>query len=202
MPRLIRKLSMHKALKLGYLRDEKKQAKRLKRYGYVLDKELSSNERMVAYNPFSKKVLYVTNGSEPNPTNTGQFLKDWRSNVFNVPTGTFTYTPRFQEEKNAYLKTKKKYGEEVKYVLAGHSQGAISVNELAKGNDRGLTFNGALVKQKDNPNVINYRNPNDIVSLFANPADMKTLYQQPNMRTFNPLASHSVDTLKNVPIFL
>jgi hypothetical protein len=202
MVRLIRKLSLHKALKIGYLRNEKKQQKRLKKYGYVLDKELSDNQHTVAYSPFTGKVLFINNGSEANPLNTGQFIKDWRSNIMNVSTGTFDYTPRFQEDKSAYLKAKKKYGEDKKFELIGHSQGAISVNELAKGSDRGVTYNGALVKQKDNPNVTNYRNPNDVVSAFSNPNDMKTLFQQPNMRTINPLAAHGIESVRSAPIFI
>lgn len=202
MPRLIRKLSLHKALKIGYLRNEKKQQKRLKKYGYVLDKELTDNQHTVAYSPFTGKVIFINNGSEPNPLNAGQFIKDWRSNIFNVPTGTFGYTPRFQEDKNAYLKAKKKYGEDKQFELVGHSQAAISVNELASGKDQGLTYNGALVKQKDNPRVTNYRNPNDVVSMFSNPADMRTIAVQPNMRTINPLAAHGIEGIRETPIFV
>jgi hypothetical protein len=203
MPRLIRKLSLHKALRIGYLRNEKKQQKRLKKYGYVLDKELTDNQHVVAYSPFSGKVLFINNGSESNPLNTTQFIKDWRTNIMNVPTGTFGYTQRFQEDKNTYMKAKKKYGEDKKFELVGHSQGAISVNELASGKDQGLTYNGSLVKQKDNPNVTNYRHPNDIVSAFSNPTDMKTLFQQqPNMRTLNPLAAHGVESVRAAPIFI
>lgn len=201
MPRLIKRLSLYKGLKIGYLRNQKKQAKKLKKYGYVLDKELTDNQHTVAYSPFTGKVLFINNGSEPNPANTGQFLKDWRTNIFNVPTGTFAYTPRAQEDKSAYLKAKKKYADK-EFELVGHSQGAISVNELASGKDKGYTYNGAFLKQKDNPRVENYRNPNDVVSMFSNPADTKTLYQQPNMRTINPLSAHGIETIKQLPIFL
>jgi len=201
MPRLIKKLSLYKALKIGYLRDEERQARKLKRFGYVLDKELSNNQHMVAYSPFTGKVLFVNNGSQANVLQPEQFVKDWRSNIFNVPTGTFAYTPRAQEDRNTYLKAKKKY-EGKKFELVGHSQGAISVNELAKGNDVGYTYNGALLKQKDNPNVTNYRTANDVVSMFANPNDMKTLYQQPNMRTINPLAAHGIENIRQTPVFL
>jgi hypothetical protein len=184
------------------LRDEKKQAKRLKRFGYVLDKELTDNQHLVAFNPFSKQVLFVNNGSQSSILDPVQFTKDWRTNFTAVPAGTFAYTPRFQEDKNTYTKAKKKYGEEVKFVLTGHSQGGISVNELASGNDKGYTYNAALVKQKDNPRVENYRNSRDVVSMFANPDDMKTLYQQPNMRTYNPLSAHSIDNIRELPIFI
>ena len=197
----IKKLSLYKALKLGYLRNERKQQKRLKRFGFVLDKDLSNNERMVAYNPTTNKVIFVENGSSTAPiTDTTQFVEDWRNNLQNIPTGTFGYTPRFQDAKNAYLKTKKKY-ENAKVEMVGHSQGAVSINELANKGDIGYTYNGAFLKQKDNPNVENYRSPGDIVSIFANPNDIKTLHQ-PNMPLYNPFKAHAIDNIKTLPVFL
>lgn len=193
--RKIKKLSMYKALKLGYLRNEKKQMKRMKRFGYVVDKDLTNNERMVAYNPTTRKVIFVENGSSVNPFSP-QFYEDWQNNIQNVTTGTFEYTPRFQDAKNAYLKAKKKY--EAPITLVGHSQSAISVNELTGKNDKGYTLNGALIKQKDNPNVTNYRIKNDIVSALANPNDMRTLQGESK----NPFVSHAIENIKNEPIFL
>lgn len=204
MPRRLRKLkklSLYKSLKIGYLRDEKRQARKLKRYGYVLDRELTTNQHLVAYSPYTGKVLFVNNGSSTNPlTDTNQFIKDWRSNIANVPTGTFTYTPRFQEAKSTYLKAKKKYGEETPFKLVGHSQAAISVNELAGSNDKGYTYNGALIKQKNNPNVTNYRTKNDLVSAFANPNDMRTLLNSSSSQ--NPIAAHNIENIQNLPVFI
>ena len=205
MPRKLRKLkklSMYKALQLGYMRgQEERQARKLKRYGYVLDKELTDNQHLVAYSPITGKVLYVNNGSSVNPiTDTNQFIKDWRSNIANIPTGTFGYTPRAQEDKSTYLKAKAKY-KDAPFKLVGHSQGAIDINELAGPNDKGYTYNGAFLKQKDNPNVTNYRSANDIVSAFANPNDMRTL-SQPNLSTQNFYQAHNIDNIKQLPVFL
>ena len=42
-----KKLSLYKALQLGYLRlDHDQQAYRLKKYGYRLDRDLSNNDRI------------------------------------------------------------------------------------------------------------------------------------------------------------
>jgi len=197
--RKIKKLSLYRALKLGYLRNEKKQKKRLKRFGYRLDTELSNNERMVAFNPTSNKVLFVENGSQTSIFNPNQFREDWLNNVTTVATGAFPYTPRFQDAKNAYLKAKKKYND-VSFKMLGHSQSAISVNELAGSNDKGYTFNGALIKQKDNPNVTNYRTKNDLVSSLANPNDMRTLAaSNPNQ---NFIAAHNIGNSQFIPVFL
>lgn len=194
--RKIKKLSMYKALKLGYLRNEKKQVKRMKRFGYVVDKDLTNNERMVAYNPTTNKVIFVENGSSTNPLSS-QFYEDWQNNIQNVSTGTFQYTPRFQNAKSAYLKAKEKY-KDIPVTLVGHSQSGIIVNELTKKGDKGLTYNGALIKQKDNPNVTNYRSKGDLVSSFSNPNDMKTLAGQSK----NPISAHAIDNIARVPIFL
>jgi len=197
-PRKIKRLSMYKALKLGYLRNEKKQAKRMKRFGYVVDKELTNNQHLVARNAFNGKVLYVNNGSSISAFDPNQTIKDWRSNVLNVPTGTFEYTPRFQEDKSTYLKIKAKY-KEAPVVMVAHSQGAISVNDLAGKEDKGYTYNGALLKQKDNPNVSNYRSKGDLVSAFANPNDMKTLASPV---TQNPIEAHNIENIKELPVFI
>ena len=193
--RKIKKLSMYKALKLGYLRNENKQAKRLKRFGFVVDKDLSNNERMVAYSPFTKKVIFVENGSATNPF-TPQFYEDWQNNIQNVSTGTFQYTPRYQAAKSAYLKAKKKY--EAPITLVGHSQSGIIVNNLTGKNDKGYTLNGALIKQKDNQNVTNYRVRGDLVSAFSNQNDMTTLAGESK----NPIAAHAIENIKREAIFL
>jgi len=196
--RKIKRLSMYKALKLGYLRNERKQAKRLKKFGYVIDKELTNNQHLVARNAYNGKVLYVNNGSSISAFNPNQTIKDWKTNVLNVTTGTFEYTPRFQEDKSTYLKIKDKY-KEAPVVMVGHSQAAISINDLADKGDKGYTYDGALLKQKDNPNVTNYRSKGDLVSAFANPADMKTLASPV---TLNPIAAHNIENIKQLPVFI
>ena len=196
-----RKLSLYKALKIGYLRNERKQKKRLKRFGFRIDEELSNAERMVAFNPTTNKVIFVENGSQFNPIqDVNQFREDWLNNLTAVPTGSFAYTPRFNDAKNAYLKAKKKY-EGKKFELVGHSQSAVTINELAGKNDTGVTYNGAFLKQKDNPNVTNYRTKNDLVSAFANTNDMRTL-SQPNLPPQNFYQAHGIDNIRNVPIFI
>jgi len=197
--RKIKKLSLYKALKLGYLRNERKQKNRLKRFGYRLDEELTNNERMVAYNPINNKLLFVENGSEANILKPAQFLEDWHNNFTVVPAGAFDYTPRFQDAKSAYLKAKKKY-EKAQFEMVGHSQAAITVNDLAKGNDKGITFNGALIKQKDNPNVTNYRTKNDLVSSLSNPNDMRTLATSSSNQ--NPITAHNISNIQFLPVFL
>ena len=49
-----KQLKLYGALKIGYLRDEKKQAKALKQFGYVLDKSLTNREHLTAYDQIGR----------------------------------------------------------------------------------------------------------------------------------------------------
>jgi hypothetical protein len=100
-----KKLSLYKAIKIGYLRDKKKQAKILKKYGYVLDPTLSDDRQFItAFNPFSNKLLRISNGTDF--TNN----KDVMTDVM-LARGKIKETERFKEEKDSLLKAKKKYNE-------------------------------------------------------------------------------------------
>lgn len=196
-----KRITLHKALKLGYLRNERKQRKRLKRYGYVLDPTLTTGEHMVAYNPTLNKVLYVSNGSETNLIrNPAQFVEDWKNNIVAIPTGTFQNTQRFRDEKSTFLKAKDKY-KEAKIVLVGHSQSAQTVNLLADKNAKGYTLDPALLKQKENPNVRNYRVHGDLVSSLAN--HTTTLPNPKHLGSGNIISEpHDIENIRNQPIFI
>lgn len=194
-----KKISLYHALSIGYLRNERKQAKRLKKFGYKLDPELTTGEHLVAYNPEKNKVIYVSNGSETGIIrNPSQFIKDWSANLIAIPTNTFEHTKRFQREKDALTKAKEKY-KEAKVVLVGHSQSGQTLNLLADNNTKAIALNPALLKQKPNPNLTNYRIKGDPVSAFAN--DIKEL---PNPKHLGSgfVEAHAIENVKNQPIFV
>lgn len=194
-----KKLSLYKALKLGYLRNEKKQAKRLKRFGYIIDTDLTNNERMVAYNPLTHKVIFVSNGSETNPiTHPLQFTKDWSHNILGIGTNKFNETIRYKQEEQAYNKTREKY-KDAKVVLVGHSQSGNTVSSIVKPTDSAITLDPAIFNQKPKQNVHNFRVEGDIVSAFAN--DVKTL-PNPIKSITNPFQPHDIENIKNQPIFI
>jgi hypothetical protein len=119
-----RRLKLYRALQIGYLRNERKQRKRLKRFGYVLDPELSTTERTVAYSPTQNKVIYIVNGSETEPLNNPrQFIKDWAHNLIAIPTGTYKLTPRYRQEYQNFRLAKDKY-KDARFTVVGHSQSA------------------------------------------------------------------------------
>lgn len=187
-----KKLKLYNALNIGYLRNERKQAKRLKAFGYILDKELTNREHLVAYNPFDKKLLYVSNGTNfANPTDVYNDIRGL--------TNTQRSTRRYDEEKNALLKAKQKYDED-KVVLASHSLGSQYTNTIASRDDRVLQYNPFLMPNtRPRENIQNIRTEYDPVSLFAPNSNTKTLPTQ-NGNSF--LKAHNLENIKNEPIFI
>jgi len=195
-----KKLSLYKALKIGYLRNERKQRKRLKRFGYILDPTLTTNEHLTAYNPVSKKVIFISNGSVTQPVRHPiQFYKDWvKTNLAGTALGRIKKTPRYIRDNQTYLQAKQKY-KDARFVLVGHSLGGGDVARIVKSEDTAYTLDPALVNQKPRPNVQNYRIRGDLVSSFAN--DITTL---PDIHPINPnpFHQHDLEEIKKQPIFI
>lgn len=195
-----KKLSLYKALKIGYLRNEKKQKKRLKKFGYIIDPTLTTNEHLVAYNPVTKKVIFVSNGSSTTPIRQPvQFIKDWvGTNVAGTGLGRIKETPRYYRDNQSYLAAKAKY-KNARFVLAGHSLAGGTIARIAKPEDTAITLNAALINQKPRQNVHNFRVAGDAVSAFAN--DEKVL-KDIHPYNPNPFHSHNIEEIKYQPIFI
>lgn len=193
----MRKLSLYKALQLGYLQNPSKAKNRLKQFGYRLDPELSSKDRLVAYNRDLNKTIYITNGSETNVVKEPiRVLRDWTNNLL-IPLDAFKQSDRYKTEKRIFDYAKKKYGDS-KFTLVGHSQAGQTVNILTGKDDKGLTLDPALIDQKVNKNVDNYRVDGDVFSAFAN--DTKTLPDP--VKSLRPFQPHDVENIKKQPIFV
>jgi hypothetical protein len=189
-----KKLRLYNALRIGYLRTEAKQAKRLKRFGYILDKELTNREHLVAFNPFTNKGLFVSNGTQI--TSAADILTD-----IALASGNLKNTPRFKSDSNAYLKAKDKY-KDVQFKLVSHSLGGGIVSALdLKGNDRGITYNAANILQKPKKNVTNFRTAGDLISVLAR--DTRTLGNDASLvGRLNPIQPHNVGNIRYEPIFI
>lgn len=196
------KLPLYKALKLGYTRDMRKQQQALKRYGYVIDRELT-NERqhVVAWNPLQKKLLYISQGTDPNSA------KDIQTDLI-LAAGGLKQTKRYQEEKNALLKAQQKYNAKSEQVhLVGHSLSGGIVNAIAPSGSHATTYNPAFtVGQKARENVHNYRTAGDVVSILAPRENTTTLGNPTNASAANPvnylLKSHQLENIKSAKIYV
>jgi hypothetical protein len=183
-------LKLYNALNIGYLRNEKKQRKRLKRFGYRLDPELTTREHLVAYNPFENRLLYVSSGTDfANPTDVYNDIRGL--------TNTQKSTRRYEEERNALLKAKQKYNP-AKTTLASHSLGSQYTNTIASRGDDVYQYNPFLMPNtRPRENIQNIRTEYDPVSLFSPKENTITLQNQNGL-----LKAHNLENIRNQPIFL
>lgn len=169
-----KRLKLYKALKIAYMRNNpKRQRKLLKRYGYILDSELSDpRETLVAYNPFEKKTILIANGTDTKSEK--DLLTD-----FGLALGKVRTSARFQDTKNILNKAHDKY-KDSQFILAGTSLGGNLVNYAADAKrDKVITYNPAFTPNAQaRPNVQNYRTQGDIISTFS-PKENTTILKPP-----------------------
>jgi hypothetical protein len=185
-----KKLKLYNALKIGYFRNENKQRKRLKRFGYRLDNELTNREHMVAYNPYSNKLLFVSNGTQPN--NTTDLANDL---LIGLGVGGRNQR-RVEEHKNALLKAKEKYGTK-SATIVGHSLGGNTSHYIGSADDKIISYNPALINQKVRRNETILKTKYDPVSALASNAKV--------IDSDNPtsiVAAHNLSGLRDEPIFI
>ena len=188
-----RKLKLYKALKIGGIRDERKQAQALKRFGYVLDRDLTNMERFVAFNPSSHKVLFFERGTDP--SNIGDLATD-----VVLATGGIKNTVRYDNAVKAMEAAHKKYAGN-KFIDIGYSLGGNIVNYAGKSTDDIYAINAGFspFEKKARENVVGIRVAGDPISAFAPSANTTTIASTP---TAVPLGQHYIPQLKDVPVFL
>jgi len=192
--RKLRKLSLRKALNVGYLRNERKQQKRLKAFGYILDKDLTTGNYLTAYNPAKNKVIFVDNGT--NPTS----LRDLWTDVTGIGLHRLSSTDRYKQDYSAYLKAKEKY-KDVPITLVGHSLGGALATEMARPGDKAIVYNAANIFTKKKDNVTSFRTQGDLFSALDLQAT--TLRNAGSMfAPINPIQPHALSNLADKPIFV
>lgn len=190
--RKVKRLTLHRALKIGYLRNERKQSKRLKRFGYRIDNELTTGNYLTAYNPVTNKVIFVDNGT--NPTS----VRDLYTDVAGIGAGRLTSTSRYKTDYTAYLKAKEKY-KDVPVTLVGHSLAGSLVSEMAQTGDRAIAYGAPYTKKKEN--VYSYRTAGDPFAVFNSNA--RTLPNPAGLvERLNPIQPHNVANLADKAIFV
>jgi hypothetical protein len=192
-----KRLKLYSAIQIGALRNENKQAKALNKFGYMLDRRISDGRQtMVAYNPDQNKVLFLQNGTDPKSE------KDIVTDVF-LGAGALKETKRYREAKEAYNQAKGKY-KNAQFVDIGYSLGGSLVNYVARPEDKAIIYNaGFSLNQKDRPNVESYRVVGDLLSSLAPRSTQLIEPSVPVMERANGLLKeHSVEHIKNLPVFL
>lgn len=198
-----KRLKLGKILKLSYEPNEQRRQKVLKKYGYIYDSELSSPERIVAFNPFQKKLLYAPRGTELKHKGNIFDNKDLQTDIL-LGSGGLKQSDRFKNERSTILKAKKKYNEE-KVVFTGHSLAGGLLNQMPTDviteKDKVITYNAPILKPRDGS--INYRTQGDIFSVFNRGA---TTLQNENPISLRLgqylLKAHQLENIQNENIFV
>lgn len=186
-------MTLYTALKAGYLRDEDKAAKMLKKYGYVLDKDLTNREHLTAYNPFEKKLLFVPVGTQPTS------VKDIVTDI-HLAAGNLKNTSRYKSDKAAFNMALNKYDEDMA-VVAGHSLGGTIASGIARGRDQLYTLNkGATIGSQTRKNEEAFRIQGDVVSALG--TGIKTIRNPQMMRELPILGPHSVEKIREERIVI
>lgn len=159
----------------------------LKKYGYILDKDLTNREHLTAYNPFEKKLLYVPVGTQPTS------MKDIRTDV-HLAFGGLKGTDRYKSDKSAFNKALNKYDEK-EVVLAGHSLGGTIASGIGRGSDKIYTLNkGATIGAQTRKNEEAFRVQGDVVSALG--SGIKTIANPQMLREMPILGPHSIEKIR------
>jgi hypothetical protein len=186
-----KRLKLYNALEIGYLRNEAKQKKRLKRFGYKLVPDLTNREHTVAFNPVNQKLLYISNGTDFSN------LRDVKHDVMGA-VGAQRSSSREKEERNALLKAKQELKPK-EVVLVSHSLGSQYTNYIAGSGDKVIQYNPYYTAgAKSRGNVENYRTRGDLVSMFSPAENTTTL----NVGGLAPVQAHGISQIRDAPIYV
>jgi hypothetical protein len=166
---------------------------RMKKYGYDYDRNLSTHETKVFYNPNqedNKKLLVTFRGS----TN----LDDWINTNPSILLGGFTNTRRFKDSQNTLNQAKQRYNSNGA-LLIGDSLGGSLSSGVSNKYDTVYTFNkgaGSLFNHnthnKNNEHA--YRWNGDLISIGSSLNTNKSYTIGKHKK--NIIKNHNIDNLK------
>jgi len=182
-------IDLQQAFKNSYAKEED-QAKFGAQEGYVYDKDLSSHNQQVYYNPEKNHMLFSVAGTH-NVSDIGTDLKLLASGVKS--------TQRFKEAEETFGTAKKKYPSARTTAYGTSLGGSISANV---GADEVVTLNRAYRPyDKSGSNEVNLRTHGDIVSIFGSGAKHNTTIAGSGGNIYRPetwLKSHGSDRIKGM----
>lgn len=182
-------INLFDALKNSY----KNKSDAFNKQGYQYDKELSSHNQQVYFNPNNKKMLVSVAGTHN--------LRDWGTDAM-LAFGKLKDTKRYNEAKNVLSMARQKYNPSSTSV-AGHSLGGSIAQGIASKDDKVYALDsGYTIGQKTRShggNFQHFRTAGDAVSLLSEGAkNMKTL-QNPNRNTgLMALDAYKAHDIKNI----
>jgi hypothetical protein len=156
---------------------------------YQLDRELSNNLSQVYHNPKTNKSVIAHTGSNN--------LSDWGSNLKYA----LGFTPEFEKRKKIQEQAYNKYGD--KLITVGHSRGALASEKLARPNSEIYTLDKPsnlvdLFRGTSNPNQVDVRHKNDIVSYLSRYQPRKGKLVTIDDNTNDVIKAHTVGQLSKL----
>lgn len=152
-------LPISKILKSGYSSNEEARDELIK-YGYVLDKKLSSHNQKVFFNPKTNRLLMTVAGTH----NYNDVITDLR-----LLAGDLKNTNRYKEAKKVLEKSRVLYPSASEKVdIVSHSLGGSIGSRIGKNKDNIISYNkGSTFGEISRLNEKSYRTAGDLVSLLA-----------------------------------
>lgn len=196
-------VDLYSALKNSYKSNEEAKADMIQK-GYVLDKNLSSGNQKVYFNPKTKKLLYTIAGTHN--------LSDVATDVA-LGLGRLKNTKRYKEAEKILKKARQYYPSNTGVDIQGHSLGGIIASGIGKGKDNIITYNkGATIGQTTSrPNEKSIRTAGDVVSALSSlnkntitldrqVANLRGAVKHSQQPTF--FKSHNLENLKQSGIMI
>jgi hypothetical protein len=182
-------IDLHQAFKNSYAKEED-QANFGAKEGYLYDKDLSSSNQQVYYNPEKNHLLFSVAGTKS--------VKDIGTDAY-LMAGKLKDTNRFKEAEETFGTAKKKYPS-ARTTAYGTSMGGSIVSKINA--DEIVTLNRAYeLGGKSRSNEVNLRTHGDIVSIFGSGGKHNTTIAGSGGSIYKPetwLRSHGSDSIKGM----
>jgi len=182
-------IDLQQAFKNSYAKEEDQERFGAKE-GYIYDKELSSSNQQVYYNPEKNHLLFSVAGTKSvNDIGTDAYLM----------VGKLKDTQRFREAEETFGKAREKY-RPAKTTAYGTSLGGAIASKINA--DEIVTLNRAYeLGGKSKSNQINLRTHGDIVSIFGSGGKHNTTIAGSGGSIYRPetwLKAHGSDAIKGM----
>jgi hypothetical protein len=182
-------VDLQQAFKNSYAKEED-QAKFGAKEGYLYDKDLSSHNQQVYYNPEKDHLLFSVAGTHN--------IRDIGTDAY-LMAGKLKNTNRFKEAEETFGTAKKKYPS-ARTTAYGTSMGGSIASKINA--DEIVTLNRAYeLGGKSRSNEVNLRTHGDIVSIFGSGGKHNTTIAGSGGSIYRPatwLKSHGSDSIKNM----
>lgn len=161
---------------------------------YVLDKDLSTQEQGVYYNPSTNHVIVSHRGTQK------YNYKDWLNNLA-LGVGAYKATSRYKRGENVQKNVENKYGKQ-NVTTTGHSQGSQIATNVGQDSKEIIHLNPAIGSIPGKKEVI-VRSKYDPVSILQYPIQKASelLYPSYAKKHYKEIEGfeHSSDALNNLP---